>query len=71
MNLSKLLNVFCVALGGAIALYAQAEKEQNSYILIGGIVLLMLGIYRISRNVPSKFENQKEESFVKSEQDED
>ena len=28
----------------------------------------MFGVYRTSRNIPSKFENQKEESFVESEE---
>ena len=50
-----------------IAIHAQAEQEQNVYLLVGGIVLLMFGIYRTSRNVPSKFDNQEEESFIKTE----
>ncbi|SHH49182.1 hypothetical protein [Winogradskyella jejuensis] len=69
MNLSKLINIICIILGGVIAIYAQAEAQQNTYILIGGIVLLMFGIYRISRNVPSKFDKAEEESFVKTERD--
>ena len=68
MNLSRLLNIICIILGGSVAIYAQAEEQQNTYLLIGGIVLLMLGVYRTSRNIPSKFENQKEESFVESEE---
>ena len=68
MNLSRLLNIICIILGGIVAIYAQAEEQQNTYLLIGGIVLLMFGVYRTSRNIPSKFENQKEESFVESEQ---
>jgi hypothetical protein len=68
MNLSRLLNIICIILGGSVAIYAQAEEQQNTYLLIGGIVLLMLGVYRTSRNIPSKFENQEEESFVESEE---
>ena len=68
MNLSRLLNIICIILGGIVAIYAQAEEQQNTYLLIGGIALLMLGVYRTSRNIPSKFENQKEESFVESEE---
>ncbi len=70
MKLSKYINIICIILGGAVALYAQAEEQQNTYVLIGGIVLLMFGIYRISRHVPSKFENQQEESFIQTEEDE-
>ena len=56
-----------MSFGGVIAIHAQAEEEQNAYLLVGGIVLLMFGIYRTSRNVPSKFDNQEEESFIKTE----
>jgi hypothetical protein len=72
MNISRLINFVCIVVGGAIAIYAQAEEKQNSYILIGGIVLLMFGIYRTSRNIPSKYDKQEKETFVKSEEiDED
>ncbi|MCT4629107.1 hypothetical protein [Winogradskyella sp.] len=72
MNISRTINFICILVGGIIAVYAQAEAQQNTYLLIGGIVLLMFGIYRTSRNIPSKFDKQEEESFVKSEKiDED
>lgn len=70
-NFSRILNIACIVIGGLIAIYAKADEEQNEYVLIVGIVLLMFGIYRTSRNVPSKFENQEEESFVKTERDDD
>lgn len=71
MNFSRIVNLVCVVFGGIIAIYAQAGEKQNTYLLIGGIILLMLGIYRTSRNIPSKYEKQEEESFVKSEPIED
>lgn len=67
MNISRAINFVCIIVGGIIAIYAKAGAEQNSYLLIGGIVLLMLGIYRTSRNIPSKYDKQEEETFVKSE----
>jgi hypothetical protein len=67
MNISRTINLICIVAGGAVAIYAKAEEKQNTYILIGGIVLLMFGIYRTSRNIPSKFDKQEEETFVKSE----
>lgn len=71
MNISRTINFVCIVIGGAIAIYAQAEEKQNTYLLMGGVVLLMFGIYRTSRNIPSKYEKQ-EETFVKSEKiDED
>ena len=54
MNFSRLLNIILILIGGLIALYAQAEAKQNNYLLIAGIVLLMVGLYRISSKIPSK-----------------
>ncbi len=72
MNISRVINLICIIGGGLVAIYAQAEKEQNTYLLIGGIALLMFGIYRTSRNIPSKYDMQEDETFVKSEKiDED
>lgn len=70
MNISRLINFISIALGGLVALYAQAQEKQNMYLLMGGLVLLMFGIYRTSRNIPSKFDKQEDETFIKSE-DED
>ena len=67
MKLSRYINIICIIIGGAVAIYANAAEQQNTYVLVGGIVLLMFGIYRTSRNVPSKFDNPQEETFVKTE----
>lgn len=67
MNVSRLISLACIIIGGAIALYAQAEEQQNTFVLMIGIVLLILGVYRISRRIPSKSESSQEENFVKSE----
>lgn len=48
--------------GGLVAIYAQAQEQQNLYLLMGGVVLLMFGIYRTSRNIPSKYDNQENEN---------
>lgn len=70
MNISRIINFICIVVGGLVAFYAQAQQKQNIYILIGGIMLLMFGIYRTSRNIPSKFEKEAE-SFVKSEKEDE
>lgn len=67
MNISRLINSVCIVAGGLVAFYAQAEAKQNTYLLMGGIVLLMFGIYRTSRNIPSKFDKPEEETFIKKE----
>lgn len=71
MNISRIISLVCIISGGAVAVYAQAEEQQNTYLLIGGIVLLMIGVYSISRNIPSKYDKQEEESFIKSEPEDD
>ena len=56
----KYLNYILIVTGAVVALYANGSKEQNQYILIGGIVLLMVGIYRLSRTIPSKRDKESE-----------
>jgi hypothetical protein len=70
MNISRLINFICIVAGGIVSIYAQAQEKQNLYVLMGGIMLLMFGIYRTSRNIPSKNDQQEEETFIKTE-DED
>ncbi len=67
MNISRLINFICIAAGGLVALYAQAQEEQNIYLLMGGLVMLMFGIYRTSRNIPSKSDKQEEETYIETE----
>ncbi|WP_250432366.1 hypothetical protein [Hanstruepera flava] len=51
----KYFNYLLIVIGCAVAIYAQAEVKQNELVLISGIVILMLGVYRISKTIPSKF----------------
>lgn len=59
--MSRTINYVLIIIGGIVAIYAQAKAEQNQLILIGGIVILMLGVYRISRNIPSKSDQEDEQ----------
>ncbi|RIA09551.1 hypothetical protein OE09_1389 [Flavobacteriaceae bacterium MAR_2010_72] len=54
MNLSKIISYILIAIGGVVAVYAQAQEDQNQMILIGGIVVLMIGVYSVSRGIPGK-----------------
>ena len=51
----KNLNYFLIFIGALSALYSRAGAEQNLFILIGGIVFLSIGIYRVSKTIPSKY----------------
>jgi general stress protein CsbA len=50
----KYINYLLIVLGAIVAIYAKTGTTQNEYILIGGIVVLMTGIYRISKTIPSR-----------------
>lgn len=54
MKISRIISYILIVTGAFVAIYARAGEDQNQYLLIGGIVALMLGVYRISRNIPSK-----------------
>lgn len=55
----KYLNYILIVLGAIIAMYANSAGETKSqFVLIGGIVILMLGIYRVSKDIPSKHDRE-------------
>lgn len=58
----KYLNYALIVIGAFIAMYAKVGVDQNQLILMTGIVLLMIGIYRISKNIPSKDESDNDEN---------
>ncbi|KAB1070719.1 hypothetical protein F6U93_01665 [Tamlana haliotis] len=53
----KYFNYILIIIGAFIAMYAKTNADQNQYMLIGGIVVLMIGIYRIAKTVPSRSES--------------
>lgn len=54
----KYLNYILIIVGAFIAMYAKNDEDQNQYLLIVGIVLLMIGIYRISKTIPSRHDDE-------------
>ena len=58
MSLSRIINLILILIGGFIAIYAQTGADQNQYVLVAGIFVLMAGVYRISRNIPSKIDRE-------------
>ncbi len=63
----KYFNYIFIVLGAFVALYAESGIQQNLFVLIGGIVMLMIGIYRISKTIPSKSDEDDTNSFRKEE----
>ncbi|MFH4965613.1 hypothetical protein V8G69_11470 [Gaetbulibacter sp. M235] len=62
----KYLNYILIVLGSIVAIYAKNGTEQNEYILIGGIVVLMIGVYRISKTIPSRKDD--DNDFIKEDE---
>ncbi|MDX1277156.1 hypothetical protein [Oceanihabitans sediminis] len=63
MVFNKYINFLLIIIGSVIAIYAQAEEEQNTIILVVGIVILMFGLFRISSTIPSKKEKEDHDTF--------
>ena len=51
----KNLSYIFIVLGTVIAFFGESTK--NTFVLIGGIVVLMLGVYRLSKKIPSKYDD--------------
>lgn len=54
---SRYLNLILIVIGGGVAIYAEAGKEQNVYVLVAGLFILMIGLYRLSKQIPDKKPN--------------
>ncbi len=66
---SRKFNFILILVGGIIAIYAESGEEQNVYLLLAGIFVLMTGLYSLSRGIPNRSINENE-SFVKHEEEE-
>ncbi|WP_452233118.1 hypothetical protein [Lacinutrix sp. MEBiC02595] len=63
MFLSKYLSYILILIGCFVAIYAQAEAQQNTLVLVLGIVLLMFGLYRVYSTIPNKKEEEEKDEF--------
>ena len=50
----KNLNYILIISGAVLAFYGESESGKSTFLLISGIALLMIGVYRISKTIPSK-----------------
>ena len=65
---SRTFNFILIFVGGVIAIYAEPGEGQSTYILLGGIMLLMVGLYRLSKGISSKNHND-DTNFIKEEEE--
>ena len=57
---SRTFNFALILVGGIISIYANAEDQQELYLLLIGVMILMFGLYRVSRGISAKRENSDE-----------
>ena len=57
----KYLNYILIIVGAFTAMYAKVGEHKNQLVLMGGIVLLMIGVYGISKTIPSSNKNENDE----------
>ena len=61
MNFNRqILNLFIVIIGAALLLYELATEGDNLYLKIGGLILLMYGLYTATKQWTA--ENREEET---------
>ena len=65
---SRKFNFILIFVGGIIALYANAEDDQELYLLLIGIMILMFGLYRLSRGISERKLNSDEASNIDEEE---
>lgn len=70
MKRQQYISYILILIGSITAIYGQSGSEKNLGLLIIGIVILMFGVYRISSQIPSKFDKEIE-GTNKQEHDED
>ncbi|MDO6597512.1 hypothetical protein Q4512_11345 [Oceanihabitans sp. 2_MG-2023] len=61
--MTKKYDYLLVVIGCIVAIYASAESKQNTLILVVGIVVLMFGLFRISRTIPNKKKEEENENI--------
>ncbi|MDX1271757.1 hypothetical protein [Bizionia paragorgiae] len=61
------ISYLLILIGGAVAIYANAEEQQNTLILVLGILVLMFGIYRLSSTITSKSEKEDTTTYIEEE----
>lgn len=68
-NNSQIVNSFLIIAGGAILLFQISGEEDNPYILIAGLVMLMYGLYRATNHWVIANEEGKEETKEEEEKE--
>ncbi len=65
---SRTFNFILILVGGIIAIYSKAEEQQDVYILLIGVMLLMFGLYRLSRGISDRKESSHDQTNLDEEE---
>ena len=57
---SRTFNFILIVVGGIITIYANADDQQELYLLLIGVMILMFGLYRVSRGISDRKTNSEE-----------
>ncbi|AEH02579.1 hypothetical protein [Lacinutrix sp. 5H-3-7-4] len=69
MKQANIISYLSIIIGGAIAIYANANEKQNVYLLILGIFMLMFGAFRLNSKLSSKVKDKKEKNYFTGEEE--
>ncbi len=61
MNKSQIINTILIVVGGALLIYAIAAENAHAYFKIGGLIVIMLGLYRATNFWVATKDDHKEE----------
>jgi uncharacterized membrane protein len=61
MKNSQIINTILIVLGGGLLIYAIAAENTHPYFKIGGLIIIMLGLYRATNYWVATKDDHKEE----------
>ena len=64
---TKFLTYVLILVGAAFIIYDQLSAVENTYALVIGLILLMFGLYRLSRGIKG---SQPEQPYIVNEEEE-
>ena len=62
MKNSQIINTVLILAGGVLLIYAIAVEDANKYLKIGGLVIIMFGLYRATNFWVATKDDHKEEN---------
>ena len=68
-NNSQLINSLLIIVGGALLIFEISGENKDVYVLIGGIILLMFGLYRATNHWVETKDDHLEENNTTSEEE--